>query len=340
MAQLSKAVVGAPFLVSVLVILDARLAVAQAVKVVNEHQVARTYHELHVEGLSVLKAEHTDGLCFSSDGKWLASADGEPAVKLWTTSKKQLVFVGRHTSESTRWCRAVAFTPDGSVLASGDDSGTIKLWDVAGRTCLETLPGGDSDTAGLAFAPSGKILYHACRDGIRTWDLAARSQTTFAKNQTDNLSCLALSRDGRLLAAGNSDGAITLWDAATGKEVRTLAAHGKRVRSVAFSPDGKALASGAWDKVAKLWDVATGKERFILMGHPGQVMAVAFSPDGQLLATASRGGSVKLWDVGTGQGIVDLKTGGLSLAFSPDGISLATGAGDGPIRIWAINKKQ
>ena len=78
----------------------------------------------------------------------------------------------------------------------------------------------------------------------------------------DKVYSVAFSPGGQILASGSADGAVKLWDAASGKSTATLRGHTDRVWSVAFSPDGKTLASGAgrMDKSIKLWDVPAAKQ--------------------------------------------------------------------------------
>ena len=57
---------------------------------------------------------------------------------------------------------------------------------------------------------------------------------------------------------------MKLWEAASGKLLRTLEGHENYVYSVAFDPAGRTLASGSVDNTVKLWEVASGK----LLPHP------------------------------------------------------------------------
>ena len=96
----------------------------------------------------------------------------------------------------------------------------------------------------------------------------------------------------------NSGDKLKLWDAASGKELRTFTGHTDAVQVTAFSPDGRTLASGAADKTLKLWDAASGRELRTLAGHTDKVTSVAFSPDGRFaLSGRALDNTLKLWDV-------------------------------------------
>jgi WD40 repeat protein len=65
---------------------------------------------------------------------------------------------------------------------------------------------------------------------------------------------VAFSPDGRYLVAGKLDGAVQVWDAATGQEVGTLDTHKREIRGVVFSKGGEHLAAASSDGIVKLWD--------------------------------------------------------------------------------------
>ncbi|MBD2576686.1 NACHT domain-containing protein [Oscillatoria sp. FACHB-1406] len=147
---------------------------------------------------------------------------------------------------------------------------------------------------------------------------------------------VAFSPDGELLATGDSNCEINVWQVSGSQQVLRLNGHTDWVRSVAFSPDGKILASGSFDRTIKLWDVKTGKCLQTLRGHTKRVNSVAFSPDGTILASSSRDKTIKLWDILSrecSKTLYGAPTGTPSLIFSPDGKILATGSNDKTVKL-------
>jgi WD40 repeat protein/DNA-binding Xre family transcriptional regulator len=167
---------------------------------------------------------------------------------------------------------------------------------------------------------------------------AELSKSVFAQSLSSVVS-VAFSPDGTLLATGDMEGQIRLWQVQTGKQLFAFKGHSGWVRSIAWSPDGRTLASGSNDSVVRLWNVADGSCLKALRGHTNWVWAVAWSPDGRTLASGSFDSSVRLWDVAIGseKQVLYGHTGGVrSLTWSPDGRTLASGSFDCSIRLWDV----
>jgi WD40 repeat protein len=145
---------------------------------------------------------------------------------------------------------------------------------------------------------------------------------------------VAFSPDGRLLATASADQTARIWEAATGQE-RTRVVHDDGVTAVAFGPDGRMLATASADQTARIWEAATGQER-TRFSHDEGVAVVAFSPDGRMLATGSFDPNARIWDAASGQVTTRVAHDGMvpGVAFGFGGRLLATGSADRTARVW------
>ncbi|MEH2381690.1 MAG: NB-ARC domain-containing protein [Nostoc sp.] len=151
---------------------------------------------------------------------------------------------------------------------------------------------------------------------------------------------VTFSLDGKLLALGDAEGGLRLWQMATGQLLLNFTGHLGWVWLVTFSADSRTLASCSNDQTIRLWDVNTGECLQILTGHTSSIWSIAFSPDGQTLASGGNEPTVRLWNVHTGecQKILSGHTDRiLCVAFSADGQTLASGSADQTIRLWNVS---
>ncbi len=242
---------------------------------------------------------------FSLDGKALASGGSDETVRLWdvVAGKESALLKGRDNAS-----KALAFSPDGQSLAEGDSHGLVKVWDLATKTGQTKIQPAESGMRPgcLAYTKEGKLLAATLhRTGTVTlWDVTAGKEIVTFNPHNAIPDCVAYSPDAAVLAPGGRDGAegaVKLWDAATGQQKATLG-YEDQVTCVALSPDGRALAAGTQtrnheNQTLHLTDVASGREFAALKGHDKPISCVQFSPDGKTLASASHDSTIRLWSV-------------------------------------------
>ncbi len=269
-----------------------------------------------VVSLGELKARDLVDFGFSPDGATLAlsfgasTAESGNSIELLNprTGKRKRII----QTEDTRAMPWFAFSPDGKVLAvvygglaeDNPAEGLVRLYDAANGEVLQTLRHrGRSLARGLRFSPDGRQL--------AVW---------FA----------------------NSADLLSLWNVATGKEVRAFVTNPtSNPAQVAFSRDGKLLADARVDGRILIWDVAGGKPQLTLRAAGAERFgAIAFSRDNRFLAvsgSATREGKpteeTRLWEVNTGKPVASWsETSPSSLFFPPDGKTLVVLAEDGVVR--------
>jgi WD40 repeat protein len=185
----------------------------------------------------------------------------------------------------------------------------------------------DDNVGYVCFFPDGKTLLSASRWSggcrIRIWDTIEGTEK-YSFHLPDKHSRVALSQDGRLIASGDNNTPICLWDAATGKELQRIPCKpGEGPWSLTFSPDSTRLFGGLRGSV-RIWSVETGEALQTITTH-GYIMGLALSQDGQWLAARSCTSPPRLIRVATGEEVFWFKEGGgAPLSISPDGRSVLT----------------
>jgi WD40 repeat protein len=289
------------------------------------------------------------------DNRTLVSRGDDGKIRLWDVpSGKQIrEHGGAH-------CETMGLSADGKTIARVNwEAGQYELQLVetaTGRVLRgfgkDGRPAVSSDWgAALVLSPDGNLLVHSDTYQIVLWELDAERPRHVYKPAEWLRGSVALSADGKLLAAGCPSGNVLLWDTATGREAGRLRGHKGEVWAVAFHPRRPdTLASAGWDGVIRFWDLGTASETDRIVREKASHHALAFSPDGATLAVQATPSypyqpfsGLFLLDLATKKEVrrfvgSDYSNHGYPgcIAFSPNGRYLASGHLGSAAGVWEV----
>jgi RNA polymerase sigma factor (sigma-70 family) len=284
-----------------------------------------------------------DGVtCFAlaPDGKRLVTASHQSAVlRVWDASTGQQL---RQLAGGKFGTAVLAFSPDGKMIAA--NSGGIRLWDAATWKEIRRITEkyANNCTHGLVFSADGKTLISANGDNLCWWDvgtgrLLRRLGDHFPSKGHHGYTQPAVSADGKRVSAWSGEGALYLWDTASGETIRRIALD--QAWDSYFSPDGRILACSNTRRNGKdetlLFAADTGRELHRWDEDDAFSSHMAFSPDGKVLAQV-RHGVIRLRDAATGKPLptTDLPSGVTAVTFLRDGQTLLTNFPAGRTGFW------
>ena len=256
---------------------------------------------------------------------------------------------------------AIVFTPDGKHLVTGGHH-ELLVWSLDGK--LEKRIWTRAERAyGMAFTPDGKLVVAGARPGqegdVRVYDINGPGQTSQGVSMLngvddpkvmlkqlldsdDSVLALAISPDGKRLAAGGCDRVVRVWDISAGvlkaKLEQSIENHADWVLGVTFAPDGKHLLTASRDKTAKVWDLSTKESVMTFPDHQNPVYAVAVKANSKVGYSVGEDKQLRIWNavaegkqvkaIGGHQGAV------LRLLADPKQPLLITASADKTVRVW------
>ena len=239
-------------------------------------------------------------LLISGDGKTMASADSNGAIKIWSLPEGRLQVT---LAESKNDLRAMAMTPDGRLLvtttAGAREERAVSLWSLPEGRLLMKLAGHGGQIQAMAIAPDASRLVVASDDGsIRIWELP--SGRLLGSLEGSNATSLAFTPDGKLLAASSAFG-VALWSVAEGRLLASIEDqrdnYGNKEAALVFASNGRRLLSLVTGGGIRIWATPECQMQAVLETQLFNIKAAAVTPDGKTLATGDYSGVITLWDL-------------------------------------------
>jgi cytochrome c len=189
-------------------------------------------------------------------------------VRLWPIAGGAARVLEGHTQN----VNGVAFTADGRAVVSAGYDATLRIWPRAGGAPnIVNLP---SPLNAVVAAPGGEIVTAGADGKLYIVAPGGELRATIAAAQTPVIA-LALSPDGKRIAAAGIRGSVAIIDRATRRVTHTLVGPGLPVWSVAFFPDSRTLLTGGADRMLRRWNAETGEPMDLLVaGAPADPLAV------------------------------------------------------------------
>ncbi len=302
-------------------------------------------------------APKVESVAFSSDGKYVLSGSIDGTATLWDISTGSLIRKFSALKDAPDEGLKVAFSSDGLYGIAGGGKG-LNIWDLSTGNEIRTI-GAPRRVRFMAVTSDNRsVLTGGWQSGhykplpahMILWDMKTGSKIQEFEGpwlggfNELGPNAVAISPDTKYALCTQLKSRLTLWDVASGKEIRTVSAGGSlyHMRAVAFSPNGQFALSGGNDGNLRLWAIPSLDLVRTINAHEwgrAGISSVVFSPEGKYaLSGGASDGYIKVWDLSAGVAVKSIEAHSgtnrvWSLALSPNGKLILSG-GDASTRLW------
>jgi len=234
-------------------------------------------------------------LAVSPDASWLACGSGNSAIRMIPLKDNSVGFEMKGHSGKIK---SLIFSFDGKYLYSASLDGKVLKWDIAARTNTSASDGSIQITA-IDISSNGNYLAGiSSDDNVVVWNPDNNSDNFRINTEKKNIKVIRFSPDNNLLAIGDVNGNVELWDINLRKMVSEVKAHSAQVSDIRFNPTLKQMATASTDRALKIFNIADPYDLteppITFTDNEGFVLVMQFSPDGQLIISGTYEGDKNL----------------------------------------------
>lgn len=236
--------------------------------------------------------EITDVLAVSPDASWLACGTSNTTIRMIPLKPDNSGYV---LSGHKGKIKSLIYSYDGKYLYSAALDGKVLKWDLAARTSTN-VSDGSMKILSIDISSRNNLIAGLSSDGnVVVWN-PERMQDNFRLETTEkNIKVIRFSPDNNMLAIGDINGKVEIWDVLLRKKISEFKAHDAQVNDIQFNTFYDQIATAGNDKKLKLFNLANLTEPPITFSdNDGFVLVMQFSPDGQLVVSGAYEGTDNL----------------------------------------------
>ena len=234
-------------------------------------------------------------LAVSPDASWLAAGENNSSIHMipLKTSGEQYELTG-HTAGVT----SLIFSDDNKYLYSASLDGRVCKWDITTRTSTN-IETGENRIISIDISSDGKHIAGINTDGrVIVWNTDGSPDYFKIETPRKNIRVIRFKPDDNILAIGDAEGIVEIWDISTRKRISEVKAHTAQVNDIQFNPVLHQMATAGNDKRVRIFNATDIKDLseppVVLADNEGFVLEMQFSPDGQLIVSGTYEGTYNL----------------------------------------------
>jgi hypothetical protein len=235
-------------------------------------------------------------IAVSPDASWLACGNKNSTIKMIPLKPNT---AGYDLTGHKGSVKSLIFSYDGKYLYSASLDGQVLKWDLAARTSTNVSDGSIQITS-IDITSNGKSIAGISADGkVITWNPEFKSDYFRIPTELKNINVVRFKPDDNLLALGDINGNIELWDVSLRTKISDVKVADSWINDIRFNTTLNQMAVATTDQKLKLYNVKNVDdltEPPITFTEPrdGMVLIMQFSHDGQLIITGADGGAENL----------------------------------------------